>query len=306
MLSLFAIPKHFKGKIEDIQRNAIISWTFLKPRPQVILFGDEEGTARLADEFGLLHLPGIARNEYGTPLVDDLFGKAQEIAENDILCYVNADIILLDDFMEAVERISFPGFMMTGQRLDLELDKPLDFSSRNWKDQLKVTAVKQGKLHGHTGLDYFVFSRGLYPEMPPFALGRTMWDNWLIYKARSLEVPVIDATQMINAIHQEHDYSHHPGGDEWVREGPEAERNLALGGGWSHVFTIRDSILILTPEGLKKPRLTRKNLCRQLETLAVLRPRIALWAKLARAFLEPRFFLSAIARRINKLFQPSN
>jgi len=305
MLSLFAIPKHFQGKTEVIQRNAVVSWTYLKPRPEIILFGDEEGTARLADELDLLHIPEVARSRYGTPLVDDLFDKARRISRSEILCYLNADIILLDDFSEAVDRILFQEFMMTGRRLDLELDKPLEFDTDDWQERLREDAVKYGKLHGQTGIDYFVFSRGLYRQIPPFAVGRTAWDNWLIYKARALNVPVVDATPVVRAIHQEHDYSHRAESGDWVLKGPEARSNLELAGGWSRVFTLEDASLVLTPEGLKKPGLTRKRFYRRLETIQVLRPRFAFWARLARVLLEPGRFFSAIKKRMKQFFQSS-
>jgi len=64
------------------------------------------------------------------------------------------------------------------------------------------------------GLDYFIFPCGLFRDIPPFAVGRPAWDNWLVYKARSLGLPVIDATKMVTAIHQNHAYSHHPMGKE--------------------------------------------------------------------------------------------
>src|SRR5438876_11556063 len=102
MLTLFAIPKPFRGHIAVIQRNAIMSWTLLQPRPEVILFGDEEGTAEICRELGLRHAPAVERNEFGTPLLDDLFRKAEEQASYATLCYVNSDILLLDDFSKAV------------------------------------------------------------------------------------------------------------------------------------------------------------------------------------------------------------
>ena len=43
-LTLFATPKRFQGHIDNIQRNAIASWTRLNPRPEIILFGADDGT----------------------------------------------------------------------------------------------------------------------------------------------------------------------------------------------------------------------------------------------------------------------
>ena len=75
-----------------------LSWTRLSPRPEILLFGDEEGTAEIARELGLRHFPEVARNEFGTPLLDDLFRQAEQHASTPLLGYVNGDIILTDDF----------------------------------------------------------------------------------------------------------------------------------------------------------------------------------------------------------------
>lgn len=63
MLTLFAIPKPFIGNIGVIQRNAIGSWTRLGAGCEVLLFGDEAGTAEIAREHGVHHVPDVARNE---------------------------------------------------------------------------------------------------------------------------------------------------------------------------------------------------------------------------------------------------
>lgn len=52
-LTIFAVPKPFRGQIGIIQRNAIQSWTKLKLRPEIILLGNDEGTQEIAREFGL-------------------------------------------------------------------------------------------------------------------------------------------------------------------------------------------------------------------------------------------------------------
>jgi hypothetical protein len=52
-LTIFAVPKVFRGHIAVIQRNAIASWTRINPRPDVILFGTDEGTAEVASELGV-------------------------------------------------------------------------------------------------------------------------------------------------------------------------------------------------------------------------------------------------------------
>ena len=85
MISIFTIPKAFKGHNNVIQRNGVQSWMQIKPECEIILFGDDEGVAETAYEFGVKHVPSVEKNEFGTPLLSSAFSKVQEIALNDIL-----------------------------------------------------------------------------------------------------------------------------------------------------------------------------------------------------------------------------
>ncbi len=286
MLTLFSIPKPFRGHIATIQKNAIKSWTLLRPECEIILFGDDGGTAEVAKEFGVRHIPEVARNEFGTPLVNDLFVKAQTMTTNNLLCYVNADIILMSDFLPAVQRVKKKRrFLLVGQRWDIDLDKPWDFEQPDWEERLQAYVTKTGKLHTRGGVDYFVFPRGLYYKIPPFAIGRTTWDNWLIYKARSLGVPVIDAIGSVTAVHQNHDYAHCSGGEIGAWKGPEAKHNLEIAGGYKCAFALQDATHLLTS---KKPKLdlSRRWLSRHLYTLSILFPHLRPVVMLIRALIR--------------------
>ena len=213
MLTIFAIPKAFQGHFNIIQRNAIKSWLLLKPKCEIILFGNEKGTAKVAAEFKIRHIPEITRNEFGTPLLDGVFTKAQKVANYQKMVYLNADIILMSDFPKAIQSIKEPLFLIIGQRWDIDLKRLLQFNDIDWEEKLRTLVAKHGKLHGASGIDYFVFPRGFYQNIPSFAIGRPIWDNWLIYKARFLNTPVIDATGLITAVHQNHSYSHPQGAE---------------------------------------------------------------------------------------------
>jgi hypothetical protein len=298
MLTLFASPKPFRGDIEVIQRNALRSWILLRPTPEIILFGKDEGIAEVAREFGLRNVPEIACNEYGTPLVSDLFQKCQELAKSERLCYVNSDIILLNDFIPAVNAIPFPKFLMVGRRWNLAINGPFDFSN-GWEGRLRTVIQQTGELHPPTGIDYFVFSRGIYREIPRFAIGRTSWDNWLIYRARALKIPIIDATQSVTVVHQNHGYEHHPGGSDGVWKGREAEINLELAGSPRHLFTLRDATHWLTPDGLlRKPDFTKENLLRRIEARMVLQPGFQAAGRILTIFLTP---VATLRRAFDKL-----
>lgn len=258
MLTIFSIPKPFYGQAEIIQTNAIHSWTTLSPKCEIILFGNEKGICDIATKFGITHIPTVKRNEFGTPLISDAFSKAKKTAKYKKLAYINSDIILMNDFTKAIEKIEEPSFLMIGQRWDVEIKENINFNKPSWAGKIRSYTKAKGKLCGPSGIDYFVFPRELEFELLPFIVGRSGWDNWLLYHIHSLGIPIIDTTRMVTAIHQNHDYSHSPWGEKSRVEGPETQINLKLIGDLSNMLTIRDADWILTLNGLEKPEFLRR------------------------------------------------
>lgn len=253
MITFFCTPKPFRGHIGIIQRNAIRSWKLAHPEAEVIIFGNEEGAAKAAHDLGVRHEPDVERNSLGTPLLSNMFARAERFARHDRLCFLNADILLTDDFLAASTRLAqiHGRSLMVGRRCDVDITEPWDFSNPEWGERLRSLARERGKLRPAEWIDYFVFPRGLMDrQVPPFAVGRPGYDNWLLWKVRSMGVPVVDATQVVLAIHQNHDYSHHPGGEKGVWQDIEAQQNYALlcRGGFA---TIDNATHLLTPDGLR-------------------------------------------------------
>lgn len=272
MLTIFSVPKPFRGHIGTIQRNAIRSWSRLPSDCEIILCGDEPGTEEVSAEFKAKHIPNVARNEYGTPLLNSVFDQVKQVASYCWMCYVNTDIILLSDFIEAVQRIRFQRFLMVGQRWDIDLMEPWNFEQPDWEEQLRRYVIDHGALHPLAGSDYFVFPGDrVIVKLPPFAVGRPGWDNWFIYKARKLGIPVVDVTRVATVIHQNHDYSHvlNRKGEFW--EGPEAERNRELVGDQDYIFTLLDATHVMTSRALL-PALGRAYIRRRWQTLPILVP----------------------------------
>ena len=254
MLTFFTTAKPFEGHNGIIQRNALQSWKLLHPDIEIILFGNEEGTAEVAREMGARHEPQIECNEFGTPLLSYMFRRAQEISRYDWVCYSNADIIQTQEFRRAFERAVAWGrpLLMVGQRWDLDIAAPLEFSRPGWGEELTRTARARGLLRSQDWIDYFVLSRKLRLEMLPFAVGRPAWDNWTIWKVRSSGAPVLDATPSVVAIHQNHDYSHHPQGVQGSRFGEEFQRNRALVGSWRRLNTLADATHVLEAQAIRR------------------------------------------------------
>jgi hypothetical protein len=255
MITFFAAPKPFRGHIGIIQRNAIESWKRVHPSAKVILFGDEEGIAEAARDLAIRHVPSVKRNEKGTPFLSPIFDGAQDLATDNCLCYINCDIILLSDFREAVERVISLGgsFLMAGQRWDAGITAPVDFSASDWETAVRRTALQANRQRLPQWIDYFAFSRGLYyKNTPPLLIGRAGFDGWLVWHARDSGARVVDATAVVCAIHQNHDYSHHPEGEKGVYVGEEAQWNIALLNNWRSFRTLRNATHLLTRKGFRR------------------------------------------------------
>lgn len=302
MITIFAVPKPFDEQFNVIQRNAIGSWLKLKPKCEIILLGNEKGVAEFASEFGIKHISNVALSKFGTPLVPDVFEKAIEQASHKIVAYLNADIILLQDFMEAFFKINLPLFLMGGQRTDVEFKESINFNDPDWAKKIKNFAEERGHLHGVAGMDYFVFPSSIPFNFPSnFAAGRPGGDNWTVYRTKFLKIPFIDATPAIMAIHPNHKHYFTQGEtDRW--EGPESKENQKLAGGKDYVFTLSDADLIITKNGIRKPSPTIARLARHFETLPVLRPDTGKWPKIISLILRPKRLAGAILRNIKSFF----
>ena len=175
----------------------------MQPRPEIIILGNDDGAARAASEFGIRHGP-LLEPLTDPPSVDVIFGTGERLASHSLMAYVNADIILGQRFMLAAQeanRAFDDPFLMTGLRWDLMSWHGLDIGGPDWWSKLELRLMESGQFHTSTGADYFVFRRCLYPEIPPYYIGHSAWDNWLIMDVVRDELPVVNATPFVRAVH---------------------------------------------------------------------------------------------------------
>ncbi len=267
-LTIFTAPKPFTNPhVTTIQLNAIQSWTYLGKDVEVFLIGDEEGMSEVAAEYGVTHLPAVRRNQWGTPLVSSIFNLARGNSQAPVLAYLNADIIVMPDFIDAARLVACQKkeFLIIGRRWDLDVRQALEFSP-DWPERLCSDVKTRGRLHAPAGSDYFIFPRSLYSDIPDFAIGRAGWDNWAIYKACQSGWVVIDATASLMAIHQDHDYSHLPGGQAHY-DLEESRLNAVLGGGRANMYTVLDTNKVLIDGEIRNPGLSFPRLLRRAEVM---------------------------------------
>ncbi len=257
MITLFSTPRPFRGPFDIIQRNAIKSWINTCPDCNIILFEDEERTtSAVAQELGIECVTDANCDEFGTPLFDDVVKKTLKLSNSKIIIQINTDIILTDSFLGAINKVldimKGKPFFMSGRRWDLDVVDQLDFND-NWQEKIIEKAHSEGKLHALSGMDYWVLPANIPFIIPSFIVGRPGMDSWLVYKSRSLKIPVIDSTAVVDIIHQNHNY---PQKKKYFFE-IEKKRNVELSGGIMNMFTLREASLVLTEKGLENPKFPR-------------------------------------------------
>ncbi len=266
LITLFSAPKPFTNPhIAMIQRNAVKSWTLLSD-VEVILLGEEAGLAEAARELGVRHLPNVTRNTNGTPLISSMFQLASKNSTSELLCIINADIILMPDFLEAAKQAVKlkDKFVLLSQRWDLDITRSIEFTT-GWDKNLRNTVHATGNLHRPAGSDFFLFPPSSFIDVPDFAIGRAGWDNWMIYKTRKEGWAVIDCTPSVMIVHQNHDYSHLPGGKPHY-EHPDTDENIRLAGGQANVrYSIIDSTHQLVGGKLSRPKISYLRFMRKIE-----------------------------------------
>lgn len=287
-MTIFTAPKAFSDPhIALIQGNAIRSWLHLGGEVEVVVIGEEAGLAEAARDLGVHHLPQVERNPQGTPLVSSIFALARQSSRSPLLAYVNADILLMPEAIEAARKTAaqVKQFLMVGQRFDLDLRRALDFEP-GWPGRLRAEVDRRGRLHPAGGSDYFIFPRECFTHVPDFAIGRAGWDNWMIYHARSQGWPVVDATQAVAMVHQDHDYGHLPGKQTHYRL-PETAENVRLAGGRRAIFSLLDASHRLEAGQVRRIPLRGGKLLREIEVFPLIAWRSKWLAELLFAAFHP-------------------
>jgi hypothetical protein len=287
-LAIFTTPKPFVDPhTRIIQTNALNSWKALGSDVEVWIVGEEEGVAETAKKTGVNFLPGVERTTAGTPRIDSIFNVVRQASNAELLCYVNADILFFTSLLEAVHAVQARSsrFLLVGQRWDMNIKKPLDIYP-GWEKDFLPRIKSEGKLHPPAGSDYFIFPRDHYTNVPPFAVGRVGWDNWMIFQGRREGIDVVDASQSITIVHQNHDFKHLPGGRKHRRQ-PESLDNIDLAGGRPAMFTLADVNKRLVENTLVKPEFSLKRLHRQVSILPLLKIKYYPTAKKVYTLLNP-------------------
>ena len=123
MITIFTTPKDFKNEFEIIQKNAINSWRMLSNDIEIIIMGNSIGAKDMAESIQAVYIKNVPSSENDVPTVSGLFKTAERIARHELLCYINADIILPKNFLDTICVLKDvkKKILAVGHRWDLEV-----------------------------------------------------------------------------------------------------------------------------------------------------------------------------------------
>lgn len=263
LVTLFSVPKPFDGLASIHQCNAVASWMALGPSVDIVLLGDEPGVAENARALGVRHVPRLARNHLGTPLISSAFELAREHSTAPYLMYCNCDVILTGNTLQTIKGLAMTQladrFVAFGNRIDVTLNEKISVAEPVEFDTSIARLAREGQRSTLVCKEYFIFPRHLLSEVPPFAIGRGNWDNWIVYSCRKCGIPVINVSDTLTAIHQRHDYRHNTSNrfKSYV-SGEEARENEILADG-KHIIAGSCATWRFTERGLRRIRFSDWN-----------------------------------------------
>ena len=225
-LAIFTATKPFEGHAGEIQNRSLSNWR---------------------DVFW-----GLDSIEFNGPLVpfDEMVKVVEDDTDANWLMYANADILfdkaqvwrLYDSWIGNLPRVLDGDFLLTGQRIDIQ-----ENGSR--------------RLHRPSGMDYFVFRRGMFHDLPRTLMGRAYCDNALVSYCLGQNIPVIDASFALMVEHQFHDYDHIAGGRKSVWCGEDALANKRNNSLREFGPNVLDATHTLLPDGSVVPNIRKRPKC---------------------------------------------
>ena len=213
--------KPYTDLYTPIQVNAINSWLNLDMDKQILVYTEhkEETEKHFADHLDIIKVITPKRiTKSNAVYVSDVFYAPYDYTEkDDILCYINSDMIMLDDFVKSVDTVLHKNdyrsnpYYISGRRWEWkdsnEYKKFHDFSDKeNFLKYVESTVKKSGYMGLVFSADYFIHPRSLFEGKIPedMILGRCVWGSWIARAAKRLQANTFDIFKTCFSIHPFH------------------------------------------------------------------------------------------------------
>jgi len=286
---LFSSPKPRREDTEAVQISAFRSWRRVFPKARILLFGDGATWENFAREVGFELAGSLPLSSEKGEVIQFPFEKVSKLAGDGLAMYLNSDILLDPSaHATAVSLENLPGpWLASARRCCLsQWVGPALAKENEWNEFYR--RARETSVWGEAcAMDMFLFRKLSFQTMPPFLIGHRGWDNWMIYHARSQNIPVLDISRAVRVIHCDHDYSYAPGSRDF-RKRPKLREdyNLRLLGGEAKLFHLGHATHEWR-DGVVRPRQGWSMLQRNMELWQIQHPEQGWWWQPIRRFFHP-------------------
>ena len=235
---IMTLSTSFKPTLKkaDLYRRTLKNWANLLPFVQPVLFkvANEEANEDLLNEARKLgwmieDVPEMGVNST-LPVLKSIFLKAAQINKSPFYGFANGDILFPSGLIETLcflhEGIPWARYLLTARRINVNLTYiPDSFAN----DQMVNMVRKKGRLFIPNAIDLFVVSANSYPwhKVPPFVIGRIVFDNWLIANGLLNNISIVDITRTVPLLHQTDDEGNNAGRDK-TKDVNDQQRNVNM------------------------------------------------------------------------------
>ena len=141
MIIFFTSCKNFTDDIIWRQTNAILSWKRLKIEKKIVILGNDFGVENFCKKHNLINYTGKKANFSPTlySMIDYI--NENKINDDTILCYLNSDIILTEEFSEIIKTINnnplLESSLIVGMRNEWVTPENLNLDENNFAKNIK-------------------------------------------------------------------------------------------------------------------------------------------------------------------------
>jgi hypothetical protein len=191
-------------KIKIIQYNSINSWKWLDCEKEILVFNRDESIDKMCIDLGVQYVSLYESSDYSDlPTWRAMREGACKIAsDGDLIVWVNSDIVFDNTIVTTINELKETGvedFILTGKR-------------KNWSDYWELKCkedlgkIQFDKIGDKYEIDYFIYNKKHFDNLPKFFIARMKFDNYLMAKAINSVDKTIDSTLVINSYHHQHGY----------------------------------------------------------------------------------------------------
>ncbi|MBP80170.1 MAG: hypothetical protein CL926_12980 [Deltaproteobacteria bacterium] len=199
------IPRSFDGEFYIRQMNCLNSIKTQHPASKIIFYSKDKGLCELSEGLGI-DVPNTVITNNGVPLIYTAFLHAIEKHPTAVITFVNSDIILthnIDGIAKSATQRFGENWLVSSERRNVDVPDMENF----WDKSVYNRLLQKSENHRKSGMDIFMFTSQLKPtleKLPRLQVGRPGWDSALIAKSRKQNLNVIDASQSLTILHQNH------------------------------------------------------------------------------------------------------